>query len=39
VAESKVVKAGKRVPAVETKIRSESEILVAVGLTSLVVRS
>ncbi len=39
VAESRVLKAGKRLAVVETKIHSASDVLVAVGLTSLVVRS
>ena len=39
VAESKILKAGKRVAVVETRIHSESDVLVAVGLTSLVIRS
>ena len=39
VAESRVLKAGKRLAVVETKIHSASETLVAVGLTSLIIRS
>jgi len=39
VAESRVVKAGKRLAVVETSIRSASDKLVAVGLTSLIIRS
>jgi uncharacterized protein (TIGR00369 family) len=39
IAESKVLKAGKRLAVVETKIHSASDTLVAVGLTSLVIRS
>lgn len=39
IAESRVLKAGKRLAVVETKIRSASDTLVAVGLTSLVIRS
>ena len=39
IAESRVLKSGKRLAVVETKIRSASDTLVAVGLTSLVIRS
>jgi len=39
IAESQVVKAGKRTAVVETKIRSASDTLVAIGLTSLQIRS
>ncbi len=39
IAESKILKAGKRLAVVETKIHSASGTLVAVGLTSLVIRS
>jgi len=39
VAESRVLKAGNRLAVVDTKIRSASGKLVAVGLTSLVIRS
>ena len=39
IAESKVLKAGKLQAVVETKIHSASDTLVAVGLTSLVIRS
>ena len=38
VAESKVIKAGKSLAVVETKIHTESGNQVAVGLTSLIVR-
>ena len=39
IAESHVVKAGRRTAVVETKIRSASDKLVAIGLTSLQIRS
>jgi acyl-CoA thioesterase len=39
VADSRVVKSGKRVAVVETKIHSDSGKLAAVGLTSLIIRS
>jgi uncharacterized protein (TIGR00369 family) len=39
VAESKILKRGKRLAVVETKIHSASGTLVAVGLTSLMIRS
>jgi uncharacterized protein (TIGR00369 family) len=39
IAESQVVKAGHRTAVVETKIRSASGTLVAIGLTSLQIRS
>jgi uncharacterized protein (TIGR00369 family) len=38
VADSRVLKAGKRMAVVETKIHSASDTLVAVGLTSLAIR-
>ena len=38
VADSRVLKAGKTLAVVETKIYSASEVLAAVGLTSLVIR-
>ena len=39
IAHSEVIKAGKRLAVVETKIRSDSGTLVAVGLTSLQIRA
>ena len=38
IAESEIVKAGKRSAVVETRIRSASDTLVAIGLTSLQIR-